>query len=274
MTPTTVTLNNGLHMPLLGLGVWQVNSDSDTERVVRTAIEAGYRSIDTARIYGNERGVGSAVRACGVPREQLFITTKVWNDDIRRGTVAEAFDQSLQRLGLDYVDLYLVHWAIPGKIISTWRAMEKLARSGRVKAIGVSNHLRPHLDELLPVAEIVPAVNQIELHPYLQSRALVDYCRTKKIQVEAWSPLMKGGELLRDPVLVKMARAHQKTVAQIVLRWEVQSGIVTIPKSVHRERIVENAGIFDFTLSESEMKQVEALDRNGRVGPDPLHVAF
>src|SRR6185295_7352599 len=160
-------------------------------------------------------------------------------DDIRGGTVAAAFDQSLKRLGLDFVDLYLVHWAIPGKITSTWRAMENLLRSGRTRAIGVSNHLRPHLDELLPVAEIVPAVNQIEFHPYLQSRPLVNHCRSKKIQVEAWSPLMKAGDLLTDPALVKIAHAHHKTVAQIVLRWEVQSGIVTIPKSVHRERIVE-----------------------------------
>lgn len=274
MALNTTTLNNGLQMPLLGLGVWQVNSDPETERVVRIAIEAGYRSIDTATIYGNERGVGDAIRRCGVPRDQLFITTKVWNDDIRRGTVSKAFDESMGRLGLDYIDLYLVHWAIPGKITSTWHAMEKLLRGNRVKAIGVSNHLRPHLDELLPAAEIVPAVNQVELHPYLQSPALVDYCRSKKIQVEAWSPLMKGRELLSDPALVKIARGHHKTVAQIVLRWEIQSGIVTIPKSVHRERIIENAAIFDFDLTDGEMKQINALDKNTRVGADPLHVPF
>ncbi len=261
-------------MPLLGLGVWQVNSDNEAERVVRMAIDAGYRSIDTAKIYGNERGVGNAIRACGVPRDQLFITTKVWNDDIRRDTVAPAFEESLKRLRLDYVDLYLVHWAIPGKITSTWRAMEALQRSGRVKSIGVSNHLRPHLDDLLPNAEIVPAVNQIELHPYLQSRALVDYCRAKKIQVEAWSPLMKGRDLLNDPLLVAIARAHARTAAQIVLRWEVQSEIVTIPKSVHRERILENAAIFDFALTDAEMAQIDALDRHARIGADPLHVAF
>jgi len=274
MALNTTTLNNGLSMPLLGLGVWQVNSDAETERTVRMAIEAGYRSIDTAKIYGNERGVGNAIRSCGVPRDQLFITTKVWNDDIRRGKVAEAFEQSRERLGLDFLDLYLVHWAIPGKISATWRAMEALLRSGRVKAIGVSNHLRPHLDELLPTAEIVPAVNQIEFHPYLQSRALVEYCRAKKIQVEAWSPLMKGGALLTDPALVKVAQAYHKTVAQVVLRWEIQSGIITIPKSVHRERIIENADIFDFTLTEVEMKKIDALDKNTRVGPDPLNVTF
>jgi diketogulonate reductase-like aldo/keto reductase len=274
MALNTVTLNNGIPMPLLGLGVWQINSDAETERVVRMAIDAGYRSIDTAMIYGNERGVGSAIRACGIPRDQLFITTKVWNADIRRGSVADAFDESLERLGLDFIDLYLVHWAIPGTIASTWRAMESLVRSNRVKAIGVSNHLRAHLDELLPAAEIIPAVNQIEFHPYLQSRALVEYCRARKIQVEAWSPLMKGRELLTDPTIVKMAQVHHKTVAQIVLRWEIQSGIVTIPKSVHRARISENAAIFDFTLTDAEMKQVDALDQDKRVGPDPLHVSF
>jgi len=274
MMQNTTTLNNGVEMPLLGLGVWQMNSDAETERAVRMAVDAGYRSIDTARIYGNERGVGNAIRGCGVPREQLFVTTKVWNDDIRRGTVAGAFDQSLERLGLDYVDLYLVHWAIPGKVTSTWRAMEGLLRTGRVRAIGVSNHLSPHLDELLPTAEIVPVVNQVEFHPYLQSRALVEFCRAQKIQVEAWSPLMKGRDLLSDPVLAGIARAQHRTVAQVILRWQVQRGIVTIPKSVHRERIVENAGIFDFGLTEAEMMQVDALDRNTRVGPDPLHVTF
>jgi diketogulonate reductase-like aldo/keto reductase len=274
MVPHTTLLNNGLPMPLLGFGVWQINGDAETERAVRLAIDAGYRSIDTATIYGNERGVGQAIRASGVPRDQLFVTTKVWNDDIRRGTVARAFDQSISRLGLDYIDLYLVHWAIPGKIPSTWRAMEKLLPSGRVKAIGVSNHLRPHLDELLPAAEIVPAVNQIEFHPYLQSGALVEHCRTKKIQVEAWSPLMKAGALLKDATLLKISQAHHKTVAQIVLRWEVQRGIVTIPKSIHRERIIENAALFDFTLTDAEMNQVNALDQNTRVGPDPLNVKF
>jgi diketogulonate reductase-like aldo/keto reductase len=274
MPSHTTTLNNGLEMPLLGFGVWQINGDAETERAVRLALDAGYRSIDTAKIYGNERGVGQAIRASGIPRDQLFVTTKVWNDDIRRGSVAQAFDRSFDLLGLDYIDLYLVHWAIPGKITSTWRAMETILRSGRVRAIGVSNHLRPHLDELLPVAEIVPAVNQIEFHPYLQSRALVEHCRAKHIQVEAWSPLMKAGAALQDATLVKIAQAHQRTVAQIVLRWEVQSGIVTIPKSVRRERIVENAAIFGFALTDAEMKQIDALDKNARIGADPLNVPF
>jgi methylglyoxal/glyoxal reductase len=241
---------------------------------VRAGIDLGYRSIDTAKIYGNERGVGQAIRAGGVPREQLFITTKVWNDDIRAGRVEKAFEQSLKLLGLDYVDLYLVHWPIAGKIVPAWQAMERLQRSGRVKAIGVSNHMRPHLDELLAAAEIVPAVNQIEFHPYLQSKPLVEYCHAKGIRVEAWSPLAQGGDLLQDPALADIAKRHGRTVAQIVLRWEVQSGVIAIPKSVKPHRLAENAGIFDFTLSGAEMAAITALDRNQRVGADPFNFGF
>ena len=269
-----VALNNGVRMPWLGLGVWQIHGDSETMEVVRDAIALGYRSIDTARIYGNERGVGQAIRACGVPREELFITTKVWNDEIRAGRVETAFDQSLKLLGLDYVDLYLVHWPIAGKIVTTWKAMEQLQRTGRVKSVGVSNHMLPHLDELLAAAEIVPAVNQIEFHPYLQSKPLVDLCRAKGIRVEAWSPLAKGGDLLRDPLLSDVAKHHGKTVAQIVLRWEVQRGVVTIPKSTKPHRLAENAGIFDFQLSDGEMSAIDALDRGQRVGADPFNFGF
>lgn len=270
----TTTLNNGSAMPWLGLGVWQIASDAETERIVRTAIEQGYRSIDTAKIYGNERGVGQAIRNCGVPRDQLFITTKVWNEDVRADRVAAAFDQSMKALGLDYLDLYLVHWPIGGKIVAAWQAMERLARSSRVKAIGVSNHLRPHLDELLAAAQIVPAVNQIEFHPYLQSKPLVEFCRAKRIHVEAWSPLMRGGALLQERALREIAERHGKTVAQIVLRWDVQSGIVTIPKTVHPARLAQNAGVFDFALSAAEMAAINALDRNQRCGPDPMNFAF
>lgn len=270
----TVTLNQGGRMPWLGLGVWQLRSDAETERTVCTAIEHGYRSIDTARIYGNERGVGAAVRNCGIPREQLFITTKVWTDDIRSGRVAAAFDESLKRLALDYVDLYLVHWPIRGKVVSTWRAMEGLLTDGRVRAIGVSNHLQPHLDELLPHAKIVPAVNQIEFHPYLQSRPLLEFCRERGIRVEAWSPLMKGGALLDDPALQRIAKKHGRTVAQVVLRWDLQCGVVTIPKSVRRERIAENAELFDFALAAEDLRAIDALDRNERSGADPMNFPF
>jgi methylglyoxal/glyoxal reductase len=269
-----VTLNNGVRMPWFGLGVWQVSGDAGTQEVVEAAIELGYRSIDTAKIYGNERGVGQAIRECGVPREQLFLTTKLWNDDIRAGRVEKAFEQSLKLLGVDYVDLYLVHWPIAGKIVPAWQAMERLQRSGKTKAIGVSNHLRPHLDELLATAEIVPAVNQIEFHPYLQSRPLVEHCQAKGIRVEAWSPLAQGGDLLLDRCLADVAKRHGKSVAQIVLRWEVQSGVITIPKSVKPQRLAENAGIFDFVLSVSEMAAIDALDRNQRVGSDPFNFGF
>lgn len=267
-------LNNGVKMPWLGFGVWQAGSDADTERAVRTAIEQGYRSIDTAKIYGNERGVGRAVKAAGIPREQLFVTTKVWNDDVRRDRVAPAFDESLRLLGLDYIDLYLVHWPIAGKIAKAWRAMEQIAATGRVRAIGVSNHLLPHLHELLGAAETVPAVNQIEFHPYLQSRPLLEFCRSKKIQAEAWSPLMQGGTLLRDPAVEAIAKKHGKTAAQVVLRWDLQKGVVTIPKSVTPARIAENAGLFDFTLRSAEVAAIDALERNHRRGPDPMNFGF
>lgn len=270
----TTTLNNGVRMPWLGLGVWQIRDDAETERVVRTAIELGYRSIDTATIYGNERGVGRGIRQSGVPRDRLFITTKVWTDDVRGNRVSEAFEASLSRLGIEYVDLYLVHWPVVGQIVPAWRAMEQLARSGRVKAIGVSNHMQPHLDELLAAAKTPPAVNQIEFHPYLQSRPLLSYCRENKIHVEAWSPLMKAGALLRDPILVEIAQRHARSVAQVILRWDLQSGVVTIPKSAHAARIAENAAIFDFTLSAEEMNAIARLDRNQRTGADPHRFPF
>jgi methylglyoxal/glyoxal reductase len=270
----STTLNNGTRMPWLGLGVWRVSGDAETQQVVQAALDLGYRSIDTAKIYGNERGVGNALRTSGVKREQLFITTKVWNDDIRSGRVEAAFEESLKRLGLDYLDLFLVHWPIAGKIASTWQAMERLLRAGHVRAIGVSNHLQPHLEELLASAEIVPAINQIEFHPYLQSKRLVTFCQAKGIRVEAWSPLMQGGDLLRDRTLSGIARKHGRTVAQIILRWDVQSGVVTIPKSVKPHRLAENAGIFDFELSDAEMAAIAALDHDQRVGPDPFHFDF
>ncbi len=267
-------LNNGVPMPWFGLGVFQIPDDAETETVTRTALDLGYRSIDTAALYGNERGVGRAVRGCGVPREQLFVTTKVWNDDMRRDRVEAAFDESLRRLGLDYVDLFLLHWPIKGKLVASWRVLEKLHRAGKVRAIGVSNYMIPHLEELLAAAEIVPAVNQIEFHPYLQSKPLVAFCRAKGIQMEAWSPLMQAGAILRDPTLARIAAAHGKTVAQVVLRWDVQGGVVTIPKSVHAPRQAENAGIFDFTLTDAEMAAIAALDRDQRGGADPFNFNF
>ncbi len=268
------TLNNGVPMPWLGLGVFQVPQDANADAACRAALACGYRHIDTAALYRNERGVGQAVRACSIPREQIFVTTKVWNDEIRAGHIEAAFDRSMKLLGLEYLDLYLLHWPIKGQHRAAWRVMEQLYRSGRVKAIGVSNYMIPHLDELLATAEIVPAVNQIEFHPYLQSKSLVAHCRRHGIQVEAWSPLQQAGTLLQDPTLAAIARNHGKTVAQVVLRWDVQSGIVTIPKSVRPNRIAENAGIFDFALTTAEMAAIDALDRNARNGADPFNFSF
>lgn len=270
----TTTLNQGGHMPWFGLGVFQISDGTETAATVRTAIELGYRHIDTASIYRNERGVGQGVRQCGLPREEIFITTKVWNDDIRADRIETAFEESMQRLGFDYLDLYLLHWPIEGRIRESWAAMEKLHRSGRVRAIGVSNYMIPHLEELLPGMAITPAVNQIEFHPYLQSKPLHDYCRIRDIRLTAWSPLMQGGALLKDPVLAGIARQHGKTVAQIVLRWDLQSGVSTIPKSANPTRLTENASFHDFELTVAEMNAIAALDRGHRNGVDPFNFSF
>ncbi|QYM79925.1 aldo/keto reductase [Horticoccus luteus] len=267
-------LNNGYVLPWVGLGVFQIKSDAQTAAVVRTAIEQGYRGIDTASLYGNERGVGEAVRSCGVPREELFVTTKVWNDAMRADKVAEAFEESMRRLGLEYLDLYLLHWPIKGHMVSSWRALETLHRTGRVKAIGVSNYMIAHFEELLPHVEIKPMVNQIEYHPYLQSPALIDYCQTRGIQVQAWSPLMQAGALLRDRTLVEIGARHGKSAAQVVLRWDLQTRVATIPKSADPKRIAENADLFDFALDADEMAAIARLDRGQRCGADPLNFRF
>lgn len=271
---STTSLSHGGPMPWLGLGVFQVPDDDDAATAVRTALSLGYRHIDTAALYRNERGVGRALRESGVPREEVFVTTKVWNDDIRAGRVEAACEESLRRLGLDYVDLYLLHWPIKGRHAESWRAMEKIHRAGRARAIGVSNYMVPHLEQLLPEAEIVPAVNQIEFHPYLQSKALHEFCRARDIRLTAWSPLMQAGPLLRDPVLTGIARKHGKTVAQVILRWDLQIGVVTIPKSVRPERLAENADIFDFELDAADLAVIAALDSNRRNGADPFNFTF
>ena len=270
---STVELNNGVRMPWFGLGVFQMD-ERETIAAVQTALKSGYRCIDTAALYRNERGVGRAILESGIPRDEVFITTKVWNDDVRGDRVAEAFEESLQRLGLDYLDLYLVHWPIGGKIASSWRVLEELYRCGRVKAIGVSNYMIPHLDELLSEADVVPAVNQIEFHPYLQSRTLHEYCRQKEIQLQAWSPLMQAGPILNNPSLIEIGKHHGKTAAQVILRWDLQKGVATIPKSAKPARIVENASIFNFTLTDGEMRAIDALERNQRHGADPFNFGF
>lgn len=262
-----VTLNNGVRMPQFGFGVWRIPEGEPTVASVRVALETGYRSIDTAALYRNEEGVGRTIRAAGIPRAELFITTKVWNSDQGYDQTLAAFDASLQRLGMDYVDLYLVHWPVKGKYKDTWRALEHLYAQKRTRAIGVSNFQPHHLEELLADAQVVPVVNQVELHPLLAQSQVRAYCAEHDIRVEAWSPLMQGH--LDIPVLAEIAARHGKTPAQVVLRWDIQHGIITIPKSVHPERIRENAAIFDFELSAQEVGAIDALDAGRRFGADP-----
>ncbi|WP_275956758.1 aldo/keto reductase [Polycladomyces abyssicola] len=267
------TLYNGVKMPWLGLGVWRAQEGGEVENAVKTAIQVGYRSIDTAAMYGNEAGVGRAVRESGVPREELFITTKVWNTDQGYDSTLAAFEASLQRLGMDYVDLYLIHWPVAGKYKETWKALEKIYRDGRARAIGVSNFQIHHLEDLMADAEIKPMVNQVEFHPYLTQKELREYCSQHAIQVEAWRPLMKG-EVANVPEIRELAAKYGKTPAQIVLRWNLQHGVVTIPKSVSESRIRENADVFDFELSQEDMAKLDGLNRNQRFGPDPDNFDF
>ncbi|MEV3858202.1 aldo/keto reductase [Streptomyces sp. NPDC050095] len=265
----TVTLNNGVTMPQLGFGVFQV-PDEETTAAVATALEAGYRSIDTAAIYGNERGVGRALADSGIARDELFITTKLWNADQGYDATLAAFDASLDKLGLDHVDLYLIHWPTPARdlYLDTWRALEKLYADGRTRAIGVSNFQPAHLERLLGSASVVPAVNQIELHPGLQQRELRDFHARHGIATEAWSPLAQGA-VLKDEAVTTIAARHGKSPAQVVLRWHLQIGNVVIPKSVTEARIRENLDVFDFELGAQELDALAAADRGLRTGPDP-----
>ncbi|WP_042142311.1 aldo/keto reductase [Paucisalibacillus sp. EB02] len=265
-----VTLNNGLKMPKLGFGVWLV-PDDEAETAVKNAIEVGYRSIDTAMVYKNEEGVGRAIAASGVPREELFITTKLWNSDQGYDETLQAFDASLERLGLDYVDLYLIHWPMPKEntYVETYKALEKLYHDGKVKAIGVCNFHIEHLQRLLDECKVIPVLNQVECHPYLQQTELKAFCKEHGIYVEAWSPLMNGKDVLNDEVIKEIAEAHGKTAAQVILRWHLQYDNIVIPKSVTPSRIEENFNVFDFQLSDVDMKKIEGLNRNHRNGPDP-----
>ncbi|EIE99161.1 aldo/keto reductase [Saccharomonospora glauca] len=265
-----ITLNTGAAMPQLGFGVFQVPPDQVVEPVVE-ALRAGYRSIDTAAVYGNEEGVGRAIAESGVAREDLFVTTKVWNDRQGYDSTLAAFDESLARLGLDYVDLYLIHWPAPAqdRYVETWKAMEKLHSEGRAKAIGVSNFQVSHLRRLLDETDVVPAVNQIELHPRLQQEELRAFHAEHGIATEAWSPLGQGKGLLDDATLASLAEKYGRSPAQIVLRWHVQLGNITIPKSVTPSRIRENIQVFDFELSDEDMATLKGLETGVRVGPDP-----
>jgi len=266
-----ITLNNKVSMPQLGLGVWQAQEGGEVELAVKTALENGYRLIDTAAIYGNEVGVGMTIKGSGISREDLFVTTKLWNDHQGYDSTLQAFDDSLQRLGMDYIDLYLIHWPMPGlgKFVESWRAMERLYEDKRVRAIGVSNFKPEHLRELLKTATIVPSVNQIELHPKLQQRETRNFCEEQGIKIESYSPIMRGSELLNDPVLTRLADKHQKTPAQIVLRWHIQNDLIVIPKSVTPARIQENIDIFDFALDKEDMDAIAGMNEDMRIGIDP-----
>ena len=263
-----VTLSNDVTMPLFGLDTWDLQEGEEVENVVRWALEAGYRSIDTAAYYANEKGVGNAVKKAGIPREDIFITTKVKNTDQGYEQTLRALDTSLQKLGTDYVDLYLVHWPVKGKFTDTWSAMENIYRDGKARSIGVSNFLIHHLDELLNHAVIIPMVNQVEYHPRLQQPELQEYCRKLHIQYESWSPIMKG-QVLDIPELVEIGNKYQKNAVHVTLRWMVQNMIVTIPKTGRKERIIANADIFDFELDKNEMDIINSLDRGQRIGEHP-----
>lgn len=266
----SVTLNNGVRMPQLGFGVWQV-PDDEAAAAVGTALEAGYRSIDTAAIYGNEEGTGRAVAASGIAREDLFVTTKVWNSEHGLDSTLKAFDASLDKLGLDYVDLYLIHWPVPSNdvYVDTYRALEKIHAEGRAKAIGVSNFLPEHLERLIGETSVVPAVNQIELHPQLAQQESRETHARHGIATEAWSPLGSGKGLLEVPAIVAIGRKHGRTPAQVVLRWHLQLGNVVIPKSVTPSRIQENIDVFGFELDAEDLAAIAALDENRRLGPNP-----
>lgn len=265
---STLTLNNGVEIPRLGLGVFRSRPGRETREALRHAFELGYRHVDTAAAYGNEADVGAALRETDVPREEIFVTTKLWNSDQGYHAAHEAFRRSLSRLGLEYVDLYLVHWPVPGRRLESWRALEELQRDGLCRAIGVSNYMVRHLEELLAHGDVPPQVNQVEMSPFLSQAALRVFCDDHDIVVEAYSPLTRGVRL-DDPTLGRVAERHGRTPAQVLLRWALQKDVVVLPKSVRPERLAENAAIFDFTLDETDMRALDALDEDFHVAWDP-----
>ncbi len=272
VTLNSFKLNNGISMPLLGLGVYLMRPGRETYQAVKTALEAGYRLVDTAALYRNEEDVGRAVRDSTIPRKEIFITTKLWNEDQGYDSTMRAFDLSFDRLGLGYIDLYLIHFPVPNLREESWRALEKILDSGRVRAIGVSNYTVRHLKELLRQSGVVPAVNQIEFSPFLYQRDLLEFCNKHRIQVEAYAPLT-AGQRLDDPQITAVAKNHGRTNAQVLLRWAIQHGLVVIPKSVHADRIAENARIFDFELTSDEVSALDDLNEGFRSSWDPTAVA-
>jgi diketogulonate reductase-like aldo/keto reductase len=265
---STITLNDGVEIPRFGLGVYQAPRGEETRQAVMDALAAGYRHVDTARIYGNEGDVADAIERSGVPRREIFVTTKLWNSDHGYDAAMRACEASLKLLRTEYVDLYLIHWPVPKLRKDSWRALETLKAAGKCRSIGVSNYTIEHLDELFGHAKVPPSVNQVEMSPYLQQRDLVAACRTRKVQLEAYSPLTQG-ERLGDPRLATIAKKHGKSSAQILIRWALQRDLVVIPKSTRRARIEENAAVFDFALDEGDLAKLDGLDEGLRVCWDP-----
>jgi diketogulonate reductase-like aldo/keto reductase len=268
---TKVRLNNGIEMPVLGFGTYQIGKGVKAQDAVRYALEAGYRLIDTAAFYGNEEEVGEAVRQSAIAREEIFVTTKLWNSDHGHKVAIAAFEKSLKKLGLSYLDLYLIHWPVEGLRNETWKALESLLGEGKCRAIGVSNYMIWHLEELLDSSRTIPAVNQVEFSPYLYQEDLLEFCRSQDIQLESYSPLTKGSKL-HDPKLLDLASKYSKSSAQILIRWTLQRGVVTVPKSSRKERISENADVFDFTITAEDMKALDSFDMGLRTSWDPSTV--
>ena len=268
---TKVILNNGIEMPVFGLGTYRSGSSKRTRDLVTYALEIGYRHIDTARFYGNEKDVGIAIKKCGIPREEIFVTTKLWNSDQGYNRALGAFEASLKDLGLDYVDLYLIHWPVQNLRNESWKALEKLQVEGKCRAIGVSNYMIPHLEELFAVSSVKPAVNQCEFSPFLYQRDLLAFCQSNNIQFESYSPLTKG-HMLADPRISDIGQKYSKSVAQILIRWTLQKQVIVIPKSSRKNRIRENADVFDFTVSPEDIERLDALHEDLRVSWDPTTI--
>lgn len=269
----TTVLHNGVKMPYFGLGVYKVENGDQVVNTVKTALDLGYRLIDTASLYENEEGVGQAIKESGIPREEIFVTSKVWNDDQGYDSTLRAFEKSLKKLDLEYIDLYLIHWAVKEKYLDTWKALVQLYKEGRVRAIGVSNFQIHHLQDIMDHFDEIPTVNQVELHPLLSQEELRSFCNQHQIKVEAWSPLARG-RIFDHPTLKSLGEKYGKSPAQIILRWHLQNDVIVIPKSVHPERLKENADIFDFELTSEDMAAINALNENKRFGKDPDNFQF
>ncbi len=269
-----VQLKNSVKVPIVGLGVFLSKDGTETENAVTWSLENGYNHIDTAMIYQNEVSVGKGISSSGIDRNTIFLTTKLWNEDIRQGRGKKAFEESINKLGVDYVDLYLLHWPVEGRL-DAWKVLEELYEEKKVKAIGVSNFQTHHLEELFNVASIKPMVNQIESHPYFTNQNLIDFCKKNEIAVQAWSPLGgEGAPLLSDSIINDLARKYNKTAAQIIIRWNIQRDVIVLPKSVNKDRIISNIQVFDFEISSDDMNAISALNQNKRVGPDPDNFNF